>query len=83
MSLNSGALLSQRYRLLRLIATGGMGQVWEADDSVLDRHVAVKVLKAEYSSDPEFVERFQREAGLEVTGTASGQLLDRLRVSGP
>ena len=49
MSLNSGALLSQRYRLLRLIATGGMGQVWEADDSVLDRHVAVKVLKAEYS----------------------------------
>ena len=62
MSLNSGALLSQRYRLLRLIATGGMGQVWEAADSVLDRRVAVKVLKAEYSSDPEFVERFRSEA---------------------
>lgn len=62
MSLNSGALLSDRYRLLRLIATGGMGQVWEADDAVLDRHVAVKVLKAEYSSDPEFVERFRSEA---------------------
>ena len=62
MSLNSGALLSHRYRLLRLIATGGMGQVWEADDAVLDRHVAVKVLKAEYSSDPEFVERFRSEA---------------------
>src|SRR5699024_10757758 len=62
MSLNSGALLSERYRLLRLIATGGMGQVWEADDAVLDRHVAVKVLKAEYSSDVEFVERFRSEA---------------------
>ncbi|OAV77787.1 serine/threonine-protein kinase [Dietzia sp. 111N12-1] len=62
MSLNSGAVLSGRYRLLRLIATGGMGQVWEADDGVLDRHVAVKVLKAEYSSDPEFVERFRSEA---------------------
>ena len=62
MSLNSGALLSDRYRLLRLIATGGMGQVWEADDAVLDRRVAVKVLKAEYSSDPEFVDRFRSEA---------------------
>ncbi|KAA0918239.1 serine/threonine-protein kinase [Dietzia sp. ANT_WB102] len=62
MSLTSGAVLSDRYRLLRLIATGGMGQVWEAADTVLDRHVAVKVLKAEYSSDPEFVERFRSEA---------------------
>ena len=62
MSLNSGALLSDRYRLLRLIATGGMGQVWEADDAVLDRRVAVKVLKPEYSADPEFVERFRSEA---------------------
>lgn len=62
MSLTSGALLSNRYRLLRLIATGGMGAVWEADDAVLDRHVAVKVLKPEYSSDVEFVERFRAEA---------------------
>ena len=62
MSLNSGALLSDRYRLLRLIATGGMGQVWEADDAVLDRQVAVKVLKPEFSSDAEFVERFRSEA---------------------
>jgi serine/threonine-protein kinase len=54
--------LSGRYRLQRLIATGGMGQVWEAVDSRLGRRVAVKVLKSEFSSDPEFIERFRVEA---------------------
>ncbi len=62
MSARVGVTLSGRYRLQRLIATGGMGQVWEAVDSRLGRRVAVKVLKAEYSSDPEFVERFRAEA---------------------
>ena len=57
-----GVTLSGRYRLQRLIATGGMGQVWEAVDSRLGRRVAVKVLKAEFSSDPEFIERFRAEA---------------------
>jgi serine/threonine-protein kinase len=54
--------LSGRYRLQRLIATGGMGQVWEAVDNRLARRVAVKVLKAEFSDDPEFIERFRAEA---------------------
>ncbi|HET9563357.1 MAG TPA: serine/threonine-protein kinase [Mycobacterium sp.] len=62
MSPRVGVTLSGRYRLQRLIATGGMGQVWEALDSRLGRRVAVKVLKAEFSSDPEFVERFRAEA---------------------
>jgi eukaryotic-like serine/threonine-protein kinase len=57
-----GVTLSGRYRLQRLIATGGMGQVWEAVDSRLGRRVAVKVLKSEFSSDPEFIERFRAEA---------------------
>ncbi|BBY55879.1 serine/threonine protein kinase [Mycobacterium koreense] len=62
MSPKVGATLSGRYRLQRLIATGGMGQVWEAVDNRLGRRVAIKVLKAEFSSDPEFIERFRNEA---------------------
>ncbi|MFF0489166.1 protein kinase [Nocardia sp. NPDC004068] len=60
--LNNGALIADRYRLHRLIATGGMGQVWEALDTRLDRRVAVKVLKAEFSADPTFRHRFRTEA---------------------
>ncbi|MFF0817729.1 serine/threonine-protein kinase [Rhodococcus sp. NPDC003318] len=62
MTLNNGAVIANRYRLLRLIATGGMGQVWEATDNRLHRRVAVKVLKSEFSTDPEFLERFRTEA---------------------
>ncbi|WP_028475959.1 serine/threonine-protein kinase [Nocardia sp. CNY236] len=60
--LNNGATIADRYRLQRLIATGGMGQVWEALDTRLDRRVAVKVLKAEFSTDPTFRLRFRTEA---------------------
>ncbi|GLZ32662.1 serine/threonine protein kinase [Lentzea sp. NBRC 105346] len=60
--LTSGQLLADRYRLSRRIAVGGMGEVWEAADTRLDRKVAVKVLKAELSGDPEFLHRFRTEA---------------------
>ncbi|GFG73749.1 serine/threonine-protein kinase [Mycobacterium botniense] len=62
MTARVGLTLSGRYRLQRLIATGGMGQVWEAVDNRLGRRVAVKVLKQEFSQDPEFIERFRNEA---------------------
>jgi eukaryotic-like serine/threonine-protein kinase len=51
-----------RYRLDQRIATGGMGEVWRATDTVLDREVAVKVLKPEYADDPTFRSRFEAEA---------------------
>ena len=62
MSLTPGLLLADRYRLTGRIAVGGMGEVWAADDTRLARAVAVKILKSELTSDPEFVDRFRAEA---------------------
>jgi eukaryotic-like serine/threonine-protein kinase len=60
--LTTGQLLADRYRLGRRIAVGGMGEVWEAEDTRLDRQVAVKVLKPELCGDAEFLHRFRTEA---------------------
>ncbi|MDL5154785.1 protein kinase domain-containing protein [Actinomycetospora termitidis] len=62
MAPTTGTLLADRYRIGRRIAIGGMGEVWEAQDTRLDRTVAVKILKAELSGDPEFLHRFRTEA---------------------
>ena len=53
---------AQRYLLESRIATGGMGEVWSARDTVLSRRVAVKVLKPEYADDALFRARFETEA---------------------
>jgi TolB-like protein/cytochrome c-type biogenesis protein CcmH/NrfG len=50
------------YRITAAIGAGGMGEVWRATDTKLGRDVALKVLPAEMTSDPERIERFQREA---------------------
>jgi tRNA A-37 threonylcarbamoyl transferase component Bud32 len=54
--------LPARYRVVRHIANGGMAAVWAAEDSVLERLVAVKVLAAGYADDPAARRRFTREA---------------------
>jgi serine/threonine-protein kinase len=51
-----------RYTVLERIGSGGMADVWLADDSHLQRRVALKVLHARFAQDKEFVERFRREA---------------------
>ncbi len=65
----------ERYERGERIATGGMGEVWRARDTVLDREVAVKILKHEYADDPTFRARFEAEArhaaGLHHPGIAS------------
>src|SRR5699024_4506329 len=57
-----GYLLSERYRIKRVIGGGGMANVYLARDTLLDRDVAIKVLRPEFANDPEFIERFDREA---------------------
>jgi tRNA A-37 threonylcarbamoyl transferase component Bud32 len=54
--------LGGRYRLDLRIATGGMGEVWRATDEVLNRPVAVKILRREYADEATFLERFRAEA---------------------
>jgi serine/threonine-protein kinase len=54
--------LNQRYHLLTCIGSGGMAVVYKGLDLLLERRVAVKVLRQRFASDPEFLERFQREA---------------------
>ncbi len=57
-----GSVVDGRYRILRRIGSGGMADVWLADDTHLQRQVALKVLHSRFVQDKEFVERFQREA---------------------
>jgi len=57
-----GRKLNGRYEVTRFIASGGMAQVWEADDAILARRVAVKVLHPAMAADTQFVARFRAEA---------------------
>ena len=55
-------VLADRYELLSPLARGGMGQVWRARDRLLNRPVAVKILRSEFTDDPSFRARFRAEA---------------------
>lgn len=57
-----GTVLGNRYQLASRIAIGGMGEVWQAEDQIIGRTVAIKILKDEYLGDPDFLERFRAEA---------------------
>jgi serine/threonine protein kinase len=57
-----GEKIAGRYEVEELVGHGGMSSVYKARDSLLERHVALKILHEQYSSDDDFVERFKREA---------------------
>ena len=57
-----GQRIGSRYELIRRLAKGGMAEVWEAEDTILTRPVAVKILLPHLAADDQFVERFRREA---------------------
>jgi hypothetical protein len=62
--LEKGSVLGGKYRIIEEIGRGGMGVVYQAEDTGLGRQVAIKVLPEEFSTDPERVARFEREAKL-------------------
>ena len=57
-----GKLLGNRYEMVEKIGNGGMATVYKAIDKVLKRNVAVKILRDEFTTDEEFIKRFEVEA---------------------
>lgn len=60
--MQEGSLLGNRYQLLEKLGSGGMANVFRARDLMLERYVAIKVLRQDYSKDPDFEARFRQEA---------------------
>lgn len=63
-ALQINELLKGRFRIIRFVGKGGMGEVYEAADQELGGHVALKTLRPELNEDPEFLSRFRREVQL-------------------
>ena len=57
-----GKILHNRYKILRPVGVGGMAEVYLAQDMLLDREVAVKILRAQFNNDKSLLEQFRREA---------------------
>ena len=57
-----GKRISGRYKILDIIGGGGMANVYLAHDIILDRDVAIKILRLDFANDEEFIRRFRREA---------------------
>lgn len=60
--INKGELIDNRYKIIKSIGEGGMANVYLAWDTILEREVAVKILRGDLADDEKFVRRFQREA---------------------
>jgi serine/threonine-protein kinase len=60
--MQEGMLLNNRYQLLQKVGSGGMAEVFRARDSMLERYVAIKVLRADYTENQSFQDRFRQEA---------------------
>ncbi len=60
--LSKGQKINDRYEIIKTIGEGGMANVYLANDTILERNVAIKVLRGDLSSDEKFIRRFKREA---------------------
>jgi serine/threonine-protein kinase len=57
-----GTTVAGRYKVIKLLGEGGMGQVYLAEHSAIEKRIALKVLRAEYAHKGDIVTRFQQEA---------------------
>ena len=57
-----GKRIYGRYKIIAMIGGGGMANVYLAEDMILEREVAIKILRMDFSTDDEFIKRFNREA---------------------
>ena len=62
MLITKGQKINDRYEIVKSIGEGGMANVYLAQDTILDRKVAIKVLRGDLANDEKFIRRFQREA---------------------
>ena len=60
--LSRGQKINDRYEIIKTIGEGGMANVYLANDTILERNVAIKVLRGDLSNDEKFIRRFKREA---------------------
>lgn len=60
--IEKGSKINDRYQIIRTLGEGGMANVYLAYDTILNRNVAVKILRGEFENDEKFIRRFQREA---------------------
>jgi tetratricopeptide (TPR) repeat protein/TolB-like protein len=63
-SFTAGDLVASRYSIIRLLGTGGMGEVYEADDRELQEPVALKIIRSDIAANPRVLARFKREIQL-------------------
>ena len=74
-ALDAGALVGERYRIVRLLGEGGMGRVYEAEHTVLSRRVALKLLRRDAQAQPENLARFRQEA-LAASRIGTAQIIE-------
>ena len=60
--MNNGTILKQRYKILRHIGSGGMAEVYLAEDLLLNRQVAIKILRDQFNDDKTLLNQFKHEA---------------------
>ncbi len=60
--ITKGQIINDRYEIIKSIGEGGMANVYLAQDKILNRKVAIKVLRGDLANDDKFIRRFQREA---------------------